>query len=31
MTDAVGTSEKFVNFYQTTRYNNPEDHHEACW
>jgi hypothetical protein len=25
MMEAAGTSETSVNFYQTTRYNNPED------
>jgi hypothetical protein len=27
MTDAASTSETSVNFYQTTRRNNPEDSH----
>jgi hypothetical protein len=27
MMEAAGTSETSVNFYQTTRRNNPEDNH----
>jgi hypothetical protein len=27
MTEAASTSETMVNFYHTTRYNNPEDSH----
>jgi hypothetical protein len=27
MTEAASTSETLVNFYQTTRRNNPEDSH----
>jgi hypothetical protein len=27
MMEAVSTSEKLVNVYQTTRHNNPEDSH----
>jgi hypothetical protein len=27
MVEAAGTSETLVNFYQTTRNNNPEDSH----
>jgi hypothetical protein len=28
MMEAAGTSETSVNFYQTTRRNNPEDSHQ---
>jgi hypothetical protein len=30
MTEAARTSETSVNFYQTTRRNNPEDSHHLC-
>jgi hypothetical protein len=32
MTEAVSTSEKSVNFYQTTQHNHPEDSHlHTCY